>query len=765
MSPIFSVIRKYLSLIWNRTEFLLPWVVLVIILSYSFAYFLVNPYTGFSFNPVSGNVEKLYVDNQSPGTLKVGDEITEIGSVKLSTFQADGHTVFFKGVKSGQVVDIQVKRNGQPVMVTWVMPGFNDNEFRARFFNLWILAYVFWAFGIITQSFIRPKDVRWKLLISINYLTGIWIILGNLSAKQIWHSSLLLHALSWLVLPVYINLHWIFPRPLKRLNPYFWASFYILCAISSLLQYLQVFPRSLYLVALILMILGSLGLLITHFIYQPDRRSEVGFLVLAAFIALVPLLILGVLRMIGIVSFSGTIALLALPILPAAYIYIIYRRQLGGLEVRANVVISIFIYSALLIALYIPITFLITSLIKDPSLEINLNLVSTLLLCIISVLLFPRFRRWVEYHILKMPLPPIHILELYTARIMRSIDTNQLKQVICDKILPSLLIRQAAIIRLDARLSPRQVCLKGVDETQLPNSFGIRSLLEEADEVRQQVVNMEKTLVCPWAKVILPIHQEGKVFGICLLGRRDPDDYYASTEIPIFQALMDLTALALLHIDQSERLLALYRSDIEWQEENRHRLALELHDDVLGEMAILMMSHDGSENSPQFTQAYQKTTDHIRHIITGLRPSMLNYGLHLAIKELAEDASENGDQTKIHLEINPDQIRFSPTMELHIFRIVQQACRNVLEHAHARNIWIRGNLDEKHIELNVEDDGRGFETDGSVDIPELLAKKHFGLVGMYERAALIGANITIESSPDHGTRIRVVWSQPAQENS
>jgi two-component system sensor histidine kinase DegS len=224
---------------------------------------------------------------------------------------------------------------------------------------------------------------------------------------------------------------------------------------------------------------------------------------------------------------------------------------------------------------------------------------------------------------------------------------------------------------------------------------------------------------------------------------------------------MDQTALALMNIEQAEDLLALYKADIERQEIERNRLALELHDDVLGQMALLAMNMEDVKASPRFDQAYQSATERIRQIVNGLRPAMLNYGLRPALDELADETLTLGTGTVIHLEVPPTEVRYPAMIELHLFRIVQQACQNALQHAEAKTIRILGSLEPEEINLVVEDDGQGFTTGDQLDLAALLANKHFGLAGMHERAALIGARMTIASAPGQGTRVQVIWSPSA----
>ena len=72
-------------------------------------------------------------------------------------------------------------------------------------------------------------------------------------------------------------------------------------------------------------------------------------------------------------------------------------------------------------------------------------------------------------------------------------------------------------------------------------------------------------------------------------------------------------------------------------------------------------------------------------------------------------------------------------------------------------IRISGQLEAGQIELTVEDDGVGFAAGAPLDLTHLLAHNHFGLAGMYERAALIHARMELDSEPGRGTHVRLTW--------
>jgi signal transduction histidine kinase len=100
-----------------------------------------------------------------------------------------------------------------------------------------------------------------------------------------------------------------------------------------------------------------------------------------------------------------------------------------------------------------------------------------------------------------------------------------------------------------------------------------------------------------------------------------------------------------------------------------------------------------------------------------------------------------------------------------LFRIIQQACDNAIQHAKAQNIRMYGELAEDHVSLTVEDDGVGFTLGDETDLDKVLAQKHFGLISMFERGKLIGADVQIISQPGAGTKVQVLWESQEGKTS
>jgi len=201
------------------------------------------------------------------------------------------------------------------------------------------------------------------------------------------------------------------------------------------------------------------------------------------------------------------------------------------------------------------------------------------------------------------------------------------------------------------------------------------------------------------------------------------------------------------------------------QEEERRRIARELHDDAVQSLVALdqrtqlaqLAAKNGSPDvATRLSEIRGMTTslmDEVRRVIRALRPIYLeDLGLLPAIEMLARDLEKAAKaQTKFVVE-GPAR-RLTSAQEIVIYRIVQEALNNIARSAEARHASVKVLFSETEFTLRVEDDGKGFVAPERVS--DLVASGHYGLMGMQERAELIGARLTIRSAPSEGTTIDV----------
>ena len=321
-----------------------------------------------------------------------------------------------------------------------------------------------------------------------------------------------------------------------------------------------------------------------------------------------------------------------------------------------------------------------------------------------------------------------------------------------EEVFTSLLIRQYAFLQSkDGNL--KSLLVKNVADSQLPGEGELDSLISRSEVALPSIPTADE-----WVRLILPLKVGDDYLGFWLLGRRDPDDLYPFDEITVLKSIANQTAIALSNILQAEQLRKMYQIDIERNEQERMSLALELHDSILNQLGFLRRNLDESSLSPKIQSAYEEVTRRLREIVSNLRPPMLTYGLKPAVEELTENLVDRSEgRLKVNLDLQASEDRIPEHMELHLFRIVQEACENALRHADAQIINIRGAVTPSKVDLYIEDNGKGFDLNGQLDLNTLLGNNHFGLAGMIERARLIGADIQIQSNPNRGTKIHVTW--------
>ena len=223
---------------WRKNDILISYAVFAFLLVFTYGLLFLVPYPGFYFNPTDGVVRTIFEDRAPASVphLMVGDILKSVGPISFEEYSRSATINFFGGYQPGDVVKLVIERAGVTITVPWVYAGFNTVEFETHFFNVWWLAYIFWIVGTSTQIFMRPRDKRWGLFVAFNYLTGMFIMLGTISSFQFLGSPILMRAVAWAMLPVYLHFHWIFPHSLRPIPGWAKATFYILCGAIAITQ-------------------------------------------------------------------------------------------------------------------------------------------------------------------------------------------------------------------------------------------------------------------------------------------------------------------------------------------------------------------------------------------------------------------------------------------------------------------------------------------------------------------------------------------------
>jgi signal transduction histidine kinase len=199
------------------------------------------------------------------------------------------------------------------------------------------------------------------------------------------------------------------------------------------------------------------------------------------------------------------------------------------------------------------------------------------------------------------------------------------------------------------------------------------------------------------------------------------------------------------------------------QEEERRRLAQDLHDETIQDLIALDQKIQlagrrrdpaGARGRPGLEAVHreaQKVIQKVRRLSRALRPAYLeDLGLLPALEALAGDV-RSALGIPISVRAEGRQVPLPREAELAVYRIVQEALANIARHAAAARAWISLLYGRGELRVSVKDDGQGFTP--PLEAAELSRSGHFGLIGMHERAQYAGARLEVHSRPGKGTRI------------
>ena len=231
---------------------------------------------------------------------------------------------------------------------------------------------------------------------------------------------------------------------------------------------------------------------------------------------------------------------------------------------------------------------------------------------------------------------------------------------------------------------------------------------------------------------------------------REVDPLRPGSRVPTEDADPEIADLTAAFNEMIERLESERRDSglraLAAQEEERRRIALELHDEVGQALTAAMLRLDWAEHA-EAKEGLRETLEEVREIARRLRPEALDdLGLRNALRALVASLARSG-----HLDVTPeiqaDLPPLSAEQELVVYRVAQEALTNAVRHSQATTVRFRLMWGEGEIVLEVEDDGRGFDP--------VLASEGSGVRGMRERALLVRAWLEIDTAPGRGTVVRL----------
>jgi signal transduction histidine kinase len=201
------------------------------------------------------------------------------------------------------------------------------------------------------------------------------------------------------------------------------------------------------------------------------------------------------------------------------------------------------------------------------------------------------------------------------------------------------------------------------------------------------------------------------------------------------------------------------------QEDERKRIARELHDETGQALSGVLMGLTGVETAMASNPALARgrvndlkaftaqALEELRNLVADLRPVLLDdLGLVAALHWFANRYQERSG-IEVELTVEGNRRRLDPRVETILFRVAQEAMTNTAKHAQARHVRLLLSLGDDAATLKVEDDGRGF--DPATVLASRYHRPAWGLLGMQERLALVGGTFELWSKPGEGARVSV----------
>jgi signal transduction histidine kinase len=274
------------------------------------------------------------------------------------------------------------------------------------------------------------------------------------------------------------------------------------------------------------------------------------------------------------------------------------------------------------------------------------------------------------------------------------------------------------------------------------------------------------------AFICVPIRAKDDVLGVINVASRKARRF-TSKDLHLLYSIGDQLGVAIQQARLYERLRKareryrkLTRQILVAQEDERKRLARELHDETsqtlsgltLQLQALADMAEKSSGDTELITRlkkvqslAVQVHTE-VRRLMADLRPSLLDtLGLVPAIRQLA-DTRLRPLNINVSVETIGTERRLDPEVETGLFRVAQGSIGNIIEHSNARNVNISVEYGDSELVLHITDDGQGFEVSNLTDIEE--SGRGRGLFSMRERIMLLGGTALVESKIGQGTTVR-----------
>ena len=765
---IYLLIRPNFQVILTAIAFL------VIVLFGSFIY-LYNPYSGMElyWNTNFGRVSAVFPDSPADkaGVLE-GDQLLSIDGHPIQQWSRGPAYRF--GIRSGDIVKFDFRRGQETLQIPITIGSYFENwRWYWYSFLIHFLAISFWIIGASMCLFSQHNDVRSRLLGLGFLMAGMTAVVGfSAGWNSFWGANALANILRIWLGVVYVAAHLVFPAgSLPEYRKYIINFFVLIATALTLLILVSAWiPNSSWLsisnirrVAQIYFMISwviGVGLLVYNRIYSKEAevRRQTGVVLWGSVLGFSPYLVFVVLPYVLFNKeyLGSLVSLIFLLLVPLSYIYVIHQRKLLRVDFIINRFVVLFVLVLLVFVASISILGIVALVFAlPPELPFYGGIVAALI-ALPSAALQRNVQKRVNRVLYGSHYDFSTITGGFSSRLAITLDRDTLFELLIKDLSTQMGIRQSVLFLAEGDNLSLQPA--NAETFLIPMEDNInRFLLDACTPIRSQYLWMaipassRKTWQeYDWGELFVPMVFEGQLHGILILGERVSADVYSDKDVQIIATIAYQGALAFENILLVERLRGLTRRLVRADEDQRKKIARDLHDAVLQDLFFIrqQMSRDQVELAGHLGHII----DQLRRTIKAQRTALLDQGLELALESLVLDMQPlAGEKPRIlwHNALDRD-LSMTDEQATSIYRIVQEAISNAIKHAHADHIYVRIEKNTSDILIvSIEDDGIGMlesERESPLD-------GHYGLIGMRERSLMIGARLCIMPGEGKGTKV------------
>ena len=754
-----------------------------VIIYYNAAYYLFIPVTGVWLDYENQNRNSAIISSLNPGGpgekagLQMGDKIITIDGRSITNLNIPVH----QAKKSGEIEQYVIQRDHQTLTIPVQVGSYIDHlNYLTDVIPIQLLSMLIGLLGLVLLFFSSISDIRGRLIAIACILAGVALAAtGPGYSSCAWLAPNVARVTFALSIFISIGAHLYFPVPSfsnRARNFILWVLFGLSMVLIVAYLFQQIYltthnqnPQASFTDKVIdytffFSLLVCIGLLLKNrfFVKDMEIKRQTGIIFLGTLIGFFPFLLFSVLPKLVFAGrnelffIPSNITSLSLIFIPITYSYVIYQRKLLRIDFIINRALVLFLL--ILLTLFASFTILIL-ISKSLHLPTQIAVLGTIL-CVLVVLLSATLQKRIQVQVDRVLYGGYYDYATVTSDL-----SNRLAQTVD---------RPAFINLLTLELPEKMKIKKSNIMLLADNNLEIQGNVDQVfsvpltDEICEKLTNLQEPILSQnlwaitsqdmverwksfsWAQLFVPIVHLDTLYGLLILGDRTAGEIYSNQDLQILGTVGQQAALSIANITLVEALRGLAQRLVRSDEEQRKKIARDLHNSVL--QNLFFVKQRLSKIDLETASIVDHTITSIRQTIKAQRPYLLDRGLTYALQDLINDMKQLANDEIVIIWHNylEGEIDLSDEKATSIYRIVQESFSNVLKHAQADKIILTMKMDDGFLEIQIEDDGIGISSNSQAQLGH-----HYGLLGMRERASMIGAEMSIASQPGIGSTVSV----------